>query len=1219
MTTITLKDYCEKLEDLLKNDANAETIHHCRHILQFFPKNVQVYRYLGRALLENGEYAEAAEVLRRVLGVYPDDLTAHAGLSVAYQKLNQPDDAIWHLERAFEQDPNNQALIEELRELYLRYRKVEYNKLQLTTGAVARQYARSELYGQAIDVLQQALERTPERADLRVLLAQTLWNASQRIEAAEKALDVLDTLPDCMPANRILTELWLSEGRPSDAQRYLNRLEAVEPYLALELAKGQAADSDLVLEELDYSRLAQQELAMASPDWLLDLGEAMPPTPPVKQEAAPPTEPPAPAESDDWLQTLQDTSAEQTVNLSKDELLAAKRAAAERAKAAGIEPQPDFAENLEDELPPADPDSNLEDLFSDLPANASATSGFTDFLQAIANAPIERPATPIPPTAPRVEPEDDDALNWLQDDAEAQPMASTDSADPLAWMRNAGVEIDDTQQRSTPGDLFGAEDDATPMRQQQEHPMAWLQQYDESATADMQPEAQIDEDADPLAWMRDAGMEVADKTPTSRPKTEAAAPKSAPSAQSLSDEALLDEMLHMEQLSKTSSWEMPAVPPEESAENAAQQAEGDADEMPEWLEVQAPADDEFAAPAEEAFAAPAEEEALYWLQDSEDEQAQPVLAAEDAPAEESALAEWQNPMPEEQQPDWSMHDDAQPEMSDSSGDAGYVPPPETLAEPEAREAVPLAEIDDDPDFIVSPPTPETLSEIAAQVAAAPVEPPPAEPLPFEDSTVILPDAAPAPAEELPDLMALSAAPADEFPEAEYGWTEPALDFAPGAEALPAAEAADNGSLAWMDESDVPAAAAPTEEEDPLAWMQASSVELSDEEAALAEEEEAAQEDMPDWLTGMSVEEEAEAEAEPEMSFGWMDESLAEEQPLAVEDEEEALDWMVEPTAQGDIPDWLSESTPVTSVQTPAQGDIDWMAEMEAVAPSQEDAAEPAAAAMEDEFSWMEQDAEEEAEAPLIAQGQTDWLSAVGLPKQPAAAPQEDEESDYEWMAEVAEAEVAGEERPEWFDDDEEAVQYTPRAAAPADDQQFSWMHALDAKTPAPAPAKTSGVLDQDSFGLVSEEEYGLEEEYAPAPAENAPDWLNAMVPGLDIDYTAAEEAPVEQSFVEEAPAHRQRAAQPEEAQAEFGWLSAIVEEETRAPQAPAVMPETPAAPKPRAAPRFSFSRLPSWLRRKPESPAPAAAPAVSEPEWLHDSSDTGDNRDDDVDLPDWLK
>ena len=51
MSDISLHDYYAKLDTLLKGSAYDEVIHHCRHILQYFPKNITAYRYLGAALI----------------------------------------------------------------------------------------------------------------------------------------------------------------------------------------------------------------------------------------------------------------------------------------------------------------------------------------------------------------------------------------------------------------------------------------------------------------------------------------------------------------------------------------------------------------------------------------------------------------------------------------------------------------------------------------------------------------------------------------------------------------------------------------------------------------------------------------------------------------------------------------------------------------------------------------------------------------------------------------------------------------------------------------------------------------------------------------------------------------------------------------------------------------------------------------------------------------
>src|SRR5690606_32708259 len=173
-----------------------------------------------------------------------DDYAAHIGLSEANERLNRSDEAIWHLERALEQRPNERDVIEALRALYRRHRGVENLKIQMTTAAVARQYLRSGAYPQAIETLRSALLRLNDRLDLRLLLAQILWRQGAEEEAAEIALEILKVLPDCLEANRIMAQLWLSVGRPSDAQRYVNHLEAVDPYLAVELVQGFPPEED---------------------------------------------------------------------------------------------------------------------------------------------------------------------------------------------------------------------------------------------------------------------------------------------------------------------------------------------------------------------------------------------------------------------------------------------------------------------------------------------------------------------------------------------------------------------------------------------------------------------------------------------------------------------------------------------------------------------------------------------------------------------------------------------------------------------------------------------------------------------------------------------------------------------------------------------------------------------------------------------------------------
>ena len=241
MAEISLRAYQDKIANLSADNRFDEVIAHARHILKAHPKNLRAYEQLGGALFAKSRWAEAADVLRRTLGARPQEFETHLRLAQSYQHLEQVDRAIWHAERALDQMPNDERTISLIRTLYRRHRNEEIERLQLTAGALAQQHIRGNLLAEALDTLNAALEGNPGRLDLQLLRARTLWLDGRRMDAAESAVEILEQLPYAIDANRIMTELWLAEQRPSDAQIYLKRIEELDPYLAHQLAAGEPA------------------------------------------------------------------------------------------------------------------------------------------------------------------------------------------------------------------------------------------------------------------------------------------------------------------------------------------------------------------------------------------------------------------------------------------------------------------------------------------------------------------------------------------------------------------------------------------------------------------------------------------------------------------------------------------------------------------------------------------------------------------------------------------------------------------------------------------------------------------------------------------------------------------------------------------------------------------------------------------------------------------
>ena len=209
MSEISLRDYLKKLDRLIERNSLEEALAHTRYILEHYPKNTAAYRSLARILALQGRWEEANDVYRRLLGAIPNDFAAHFQISFGYERLNQPDLALWHLERAFDEQPNNKLVIDRLRELYERYRGQKLERVQLTAGAVAGQYVQSGLFDQAVETLRRAIERMPDRDDLRLQLARALWYTGRVVDAAEVSMEVLRKQPYALAANQMLAELWL--------------------------------------------------------------------------------------------------------------------------------------------------------------------------------------------------------------------------------------------------------------------------------------------------------------------------------------------------------------------------------------------------------------------------------------------------------------------------------------------------------------------------------------------------------------------------------------------------------------------------------------------------------------------------------------------------------------------------------------------------------------------------------------------------------------------------------------------------------------------------------------------------------------------------------------------------------------------------------------------------------------------------------------------------
>ena len=180
------------------------------------------------------------------LSAIPDDFISNVGMSIIREDENNLDAAIWHMELAYEAQPANIAIQDELRRLYGRRDGMQPPKVRLTRGALARMYAKGGLFDQAIAELRAAIAEDPNRPDLQLLLAQMFFQTSQRVEAVETCVNILKKMPLCLEANRILA-VSLPEAEGSDAVKNSRQIViSMDPYYAF--AEPDAITSDQVPE-----------------------------------------------------------------------------------------------------------------------------------------------------------------------------------------------------------------------------------------------------------------------------------------------------------------------------------------------------------------------------------------------------------------------------------------------------------------------------------------------------------------------------------------------------------------------------------------------------------------------------------------------------------------------------------------------------------------------------------------------------------------------------------------------------------------------------------------------------------------------------------------------------------------------------------------------------------------------------------------------------------
>lgn len=612
MAGISLREYIREIEKQVDGKRYEEAIAHCHHILISYPKHVDVYRLLGKAFLESQRYGDAADIFQRVLSAIPDDFVSHAGMSIIREDEGNLDEAIWHMERAFDVQPSNSAIQEELRRMYGRRDNVEPPKIRLSRSALARMYYRGELYPQAVAETRAALAENPDRLDLQALLAEIYSRAGQQAEAVEIANQILRRLPYCLVANRVLFEALSATEQASEAATYHQRLCQLNPYYSFVsdslTAVENVPDSAVRLDKLEW-KVGQSPAGKASqPIWAATLGVDLGDAGGTKEEPLP-----------EWLSSSSDVPQS---GFEPGEVASVPAFSVEESETIISEPDLEIAAPTEeDQLPewmkdlgwtPASGvsrEAGPELAFTD-EAGAPPTEGeleeadLPEWFKEIAPQAIEPP--PIEEQAQWVEEsaaEDEDLAPWLDKlfaggaaPKEETPAAKLEEEEPLevAAMDEVAATLNEPAIPAEASEIAVTE---TPEKPTKEELHEWLFVKDETAAqAQAKPSAPVEEELP--SWLEE--QIVSEELPETAPP-------------------------FAEEAEELPSWLFKS----EAEEETTAQAEQTTSELPEWLF------EEGEAPAQR----PVEEEPLEWLVESQPPSKEETAEAETIP-EAVELPDW---------------------------------------------------------------------------------------------------------------------------------------------------------------------------------------------------------------------------------------------------------------------------------------------------------------------------------------------------------------------------------------------------------------------------------------------------------------------------------------------------------------------------------------------------------------------------------------------------
>ncbi|MFH0802641.1 MAG: tetratricopeptide repeat protein [bacterium] len=253
---------------LLKENGDEKRIQEIHlHLQEIFPERAEVHFQLARAHIENENWEEAAEELRKVLKEDPGHLAALNHLTELYSLLERPVDALAVDRRIVELEPSN---------LEVRKRILDYClEAEDYRGALAEIYSMADIllpeqeWDEIEGLYRLIMEYLPEEMEVRSRLCRLYAARGELNLAQEESVFLLnyhlkrENLPEAAQVCRSLIEL---DGRDLNARYKLGKIYARQGLVAESVAE-RSAIADILLEKKlsDQATTILQEILEVEP------------------------------------------------------------------------------------------------------------------------------------------------------------------------------------------------------------------------------------------------------------------------------------------------------------------------------------------------------------------------------------------------------------------------------------------------------------------------------------------------------------------------------------------------------------------------------------------------------------------------------------------------------------------------------------------------------------------------------------------------------------------------------------------------------------------------------------------------------------------------------------------------------------------------------------------------------------------------------------------